>query len=103
MDAYLDELTYARRELEAGDEETKISDLVMGYFALDRSLLTESEKMHVIGLAGSTMSYDKISLVLRDIYPEGSHSRRGAHRDHDRGATKFGRSGYVADPLCRGC
>eukprot|EP00972_Heterocapsa_arctica_P056505 8338320-Heterocapsa_arctica.AAC.1 len=70
MDTSLNEQSESRRELEAGDEQTKISDFV-------------TEKMHVIGLERSTMSIDKISLVLRD------------QRSH---TSTLGRTGYVIEP-----
>eukprot|EP00972_Heterocapsa_arctica_P088393 13033200-Heterocapsa_arctica.AAC.1 len=45
------------------------------------------------------MSLDKIALVLRDPYPEGSHSRRSAGRDDHGGRGKFGRMSYMVEHL----
>ena len=90
MQQYLDELVYHRKQLEREDKETKVSDGVLGYFALLRSGLTERERMHVLGLSGSSYAFSALSAVLRDLYPEGSLER-------GRREPGAGRRGYMAE------
>ena len=68
-------LAYHREQLEREDEYTKVSDGVLGYFALLRSGLSERERMHVLGLNGSLYAFPALAAVFRDLYPEGSLER----------------------------
>ena len=85
MQHYLDELVYHRKQLEREDEYTKVSDGVLGYFALLRSGPNERERMHVLGLSRSSYALPALAPILRDLYPEGSLDRvwrepGGGHR-----------------------
>lgn len=60
-------------------QDDEVSEGVLGDFPLLRSGLTEMEKTLVNGLAGNTFELGRVSLVLRDLYTEGTTERHAAH------------------------
>ena len=66
----------AKAELEAADEDTKVSDGIMGFSMLDMIGFSASEEAHVFGLSGYSMAYQMLKPILLDLYPNGSHKQR---------------------------
>ena len=65
----LSQFERAKAELEAADKDTKVSDGIMGFFALDMIGLSPSEEAHVFGLSGCSMAYMMLKPILLDLYP----------------------------------
>ena len=75
MDRYLNEIKRAKAALERADEDTSISDGILGFFVLQNSGLSEKEVAHVLGLSGNTYLFPKLEPHLRDLYPTGTLER----------------------------
>ena len=95
MDKFLSNMRAARSLLEKSDADTFISDSVFGYFVLKRSGLSETEKKHILGLAGRTYRYYKIEPHLRDLYPNGSFEK--GH--HSQGPPQRRRWGFFGESM----
>lgn len=82
MSALLTAPHMARRDLEAADSGTKISEKQFGYMALKRSNLHEDEQTTNLPRVGETFEYEKIASMLGNLFPNAS---AGRHRHAGRG------------------
>ena len=80
MNLYLMKVAIAADELKKADPDSVISDTTLGYLVLKNSNLTEAERYHVIGLAGSSMKLSKLKPFLADLYQAGSHKAQRQDR-----------------------
>ena len=70
MALYLTAIEVAKRDLEAVDTKTKISQNELGYHALKNSGLSREEQRMVLSRA------EKISQTLKNLFLRGTHTRR---------------------------
>ena len=97
MAMYLTAIEVAKRDLEAVDTKTKISQNELGYHALKNSGLSREEQRIVLSRADETYDFTKISRTLKNLFPRGTHTGRqtGQHqtRHQQRGALPRSRTG----------
>ena len=82
MAMYLTAIEVAKRDLEAVDTKTKISQNELGYHALKNSGLSREEQRMVLSRADETYDFAKISQTLKNLFPCGTHTGRqtGQHQ-----------------------
>ena len=69
MAVYLTAIEVAKRDLEAVDTKTKISQNELGYHALKNSGLSREEQRMVLSRADETYDFVKISQTLKNLFP----------------------------------
>ena len=73
---YLTAIEVAKRDLEAVDTKTKISQNKLGYHALKNSGLSREEQRMVLSRAEETYDFATISQTLKNLFPRGTHTGR---------------------------
>ena len=73
MAMYLTAIEVAKRDLEAVDTKTKISQNELGYHALKNSGLSREEQRMVLSRADETYDFVKISQTLKNLSPRNAH------------------------------
>ena len=71
MASYLTAIEVAKRDLEAVDTKTKISQNELGYHALKNSGLSREEQRMVLSRAEETYDFARISQTLKNLFPRG--------------------------------
>ena len=84
MAMYLTAIEVAKRDLEAVDPKTKISQNELGYHALKNSGLSREEQRMVLSRADETYDFAKISQTLKNLFPRGTHTGRQTEQHQTR-------------------
>ncbi|CAK0847357.1 unnamed protein product [Prorocentrum cordatum] len=90
MAAFCTAMEVAKRNLEEVDPDTKISANELGHRTLKRSGLDKDERNLVIARADETFNFQKISTMLKNLFPRGG----GRHRDRQGARTSWRWANY---------
>ena len=97
MAMYLTAIEVAKRDLEAVDTKTKISQNELGYHALKNSGLSREEQRMVLSRADETYDFAKISQTLKNLFPRGTHSGRQTEQHQTRHQQRRAHHDFVKD------
>ena len=84
MAMYLTAIEVAKRDLEAVETKTKISQSELGYHALKNIGLSREEQRMVLSHADGTYDFAKISQTLKNLFPRGTHTGRQTEQHQTR-------------------